>query len=173
MSRTVIDRTYLPPRPASGDKDLDTEFQQVCVDLVDAADTHNDVRPALVFGDVRVDLPDEMIGVLAQVAQAMSQGLAVSVVPHTMMISTQEAADMLSISRPTLVKMLVAGKIPYEQRNRHRRLFLSDVVEYRERQRRLGSEALADMVADSQSLGDYDASPSEIGTVLASVRRGE
>ena len=55
-------------------------------------------------------------------------------------ITTQEAADLLGVSRPTLVRLIDAGKLPAEKINRHRRLPLGDVLEYhrelQEKQRR-------------------------------------
>ncbi|MGH3911710.1 MAG: helix-turn-helix domain-containing protein, partial [Pseudonocardiaceae bacterium] len=65
-----------------------------------------------------------------EVLEAMSQGLAITVIPQHTMLTTQEAADLLGISRPTLVKLLESDQIPYEQRGRHRRLRLADVLNY-------------------------------------------
>ncbi|RKV67655.1 MAG: DNA-binding protein, partial [Actinomyces sp.] len=61
-----------------------------------------------------------MVDVLRRVAEAMRQGMAVSVVPRHTVLSTQQAADMLGISRPTLVRMLEEGEIPFIRRRRHR-----------------------------------------------------
>ena len=66
--------------------------------------------------------------------------------------------------------MLEAGEIPFEKVRRHRRLFLTDVLEFRERQRRAASEALSDMVADAQAMGDYDDDPAEARKVLRDLR---
>lgn len=71
--------------------------------------------------------------VLAEVAKQMRAGNAISVVPYAMMLSTQEAAEMLGISRPTLIRLLEQREIPYDKPNRHRRVKLADVLEYRER----------------------------------------
>ena len=65
-------------------------------------------------------LPSEVYEVLLEVVTAMSKGQAISVVPKSQRLTTREAADFLGISRPTLVKLLEAGEIPYEQPSRHR-----------------------------------------------------
>lgn len=70
--------------------------------------------------------------VLAEVAKQMRAGNAISVVPYAMMLSTQEAAEMLGISRPTLIRLLEQREIPYDKPNRHRRVKLADVLEHRE-----------------------------------------
>ena len=111
-----------------------------------------------------------MADLLVQVARAMRQGLAVTIAPHGTRLTTQEGADMLGISRSTLVRMLEAGEIPFERVRRHRRLCLSDVLEFQRRQRRAADEALGDMVADTQAMGGYDDDPARLREVLAAVR---
>src|ERR1700685_4073861 len=70
-------------------------------------------RPRLTGPDgLSVELPEPMFEVLLQVAAAMKAGLAVTVAPHHLLLSTQEAADLLHISRSTLVRLLETGAIP-------------------------------------------------------------
>src|SRR3546814_12421743 len=78
-------------------------------------------------------LPPEVFEVLRDVLEAMAQGQAVTVAPVHQRLTTQEAADLLGISRPTVVKLLESGEIPFEQPGRHRRARLADVLAYRER----------------------------------------
>ncbi|ONH29000.1 helix-turn-helix domain-containing protein [Pseudofrankia asymbiotica] len=67
-------------------------------------------RPRLTGADGRsVELPEPMFEVLLQVAVAMEAGLAVTVAPHHLTLSTQEAADLLRVSRTTLVRLLETG----------------------------------------------------------------
>ena len=89
-----------------------------------------------------VVLPDSMFAALTQVAQAMQADLAVTVAPHHLTLSTQEAADLLRISRTTLVRLLERGVIPFEKPGRHRKVRLSDLVEYRRQQRQIADRAL-------------------------------
>jgi len=159
MTTTIESRTYLPEEEVAG------RF----ADIVKTASSQ-EATPRLVVGDKAVELTPGMADVLVRVAQAMQQGLAVTVAPQTTRLTTQEAADMLGISRSTLVRMLEAGEIPFERIRRHRRLYLSDVLEYRERQRRASDEALSDMVADAQAMGAYDNDPAEVREALAAVR---
>ncbi|MGI8589402.1 MAG: excisionase family DNA-binding protein [Nakamurella sp.] len=86
-------------------------------------------------GQEQVAVPAELHRVLLQVVAVMSQGLAVSITPQTVQLTTQQAADLLGISRPTLVKLLEEDQIPFERVGTHRRLQLRDVLDYRERRR--------------------------------------
>lgn len=129
-------------------------------------------RPRLTGPDGRsVELPEPMFEVLLQVAAAMKAGLAVTVAPHHLTLSTQEAADLLRISRTTLVRLLEAGAIPFEKPSRHRKVRLDDLLDYRRRQRSQAELAFADMVADTQRLGLYDADPAEVKAALKAARR--
>jgi excisionase family DNA binding protein len=80
---------------------------------------------------VPVDLPEALVEVLAAAAAGLAQGCAVTLTRHEQTVTTQEAADLLGISRPTLVRLLDAGVLPYDQPARHRRLLLRDVLAFR------------------------------------------
>lgn len=111
-------------------------------------------RAALVGPDnVRWELPAEAYRVLREVLTAMANGLAITVVPQHTMLTTQEAADLLGISRPTLVKLLENRELPYEQRGRHRRVLLTDVLDY---QRRARSERRRHLDALATEAGELD-----------------
>src|SRR6201996_8642781 len=104
----------------------------------------------------RLDGPPEVFEVLRDVVEALAQGLAITIAPHQMILSTSEAAEILGVSRPTLVRLLEAGEIPFEQPGRHRRVRLADVLAYGERARRQRAAVLDQMVADASDAGLYD-----------------
>ncbi|WP_448614523.1 helix-turn-helix domain-containing protein [Modestobacter sp. URMC 112] len=81
----------------------------------------------------RFDLPPELLDVLARSAAALGAGRPVTLSCHEPVLSTQEAADLLGVSRPTLVRLLDQGVIPYDQPRRHRRVRLADLVSYQGR----------------------------------------
>jgi len=129
-------------------------------------------HPRLTGPDGRsIELPEPMFEVLLQVAAAMKAGLAVTVAPHHLTLSTQEAADLLRISRTTLVRLLETGAIPFDKPSRHRKVRLDDLLEYRRRQREAAELAFADMVADTERLGLYDADPDQARAALKAARR--
>lgn len=90
-------------------------------------------------------LPDDVRSVLLTVVQALASGSAVTVEPRRTVLTTQEAAEILSVSRPTLVRLLEAGQIPYTTPGRHRRVELAEVLKYQQRLRKDRADALADL----------------------------
>jgi excisionase family DNA binding protein len=115
-------------------------------------------RARLVGADgVEIEIPEELYGVLVDVVDTLSQGLAITIAPHNTMLTTQEAADLLGISRPTLVRLLTEGEIPHSMRGRHRRVLLADVLTYRERSRHERRQTLDEMAVSGEEAGIYDA----------------
>ncbi|PPK67954.1 helix-turn-helix domain-containing protein [Actinokineospora auranticolor] len=103
-----------------------------------------------------LEFPAEIFDILRDVVVAMSQGLAITVAPQHTVLTTSEAAHLLGVSRPTLVRLLEAGDIPFEQPNRHRRVRLADVLAYQERARRARASGLDGMVRSGEDGGLYD-----------------
>ncbi|GAA4678588.1 helix-turn-helix domain-containing protein [Frondihabitans cladoniiphilus] len=76
-------------------------------------------------------LPEPLFDVLRRVANALASGHGVTVMPQATRLTTQQAAEILGTSRPTLIKLLEGGSIPFELVGRHRRVTLSDLDDYR------------------------------------------
>lgn len=109
-------------------------------------------QPYLVTADnTRHVLTPGLADLLAQVARTLAEGQAVSVIPRQLLLTTQEAADLLNISRPTLIKRLEAGDLEYEMRGRHRRIRLEEVLDYQQRLRVRRSAALDAMQRTGQA----------------------
>lgn len=143
---TLRERTVLPPEELS---DL-TEVARMLAEAVPA-------RARLVAPDgTQIEVPAELYEVLRDMVAALSDGLAITIAPHNTMLTTQEAADLLNISRPTLVRLLTDGEIPHSLRGRHRRVLLRDVLDYQERTRRGRRQALDQMATDGEDTGLYD-----------------
>jgi excisionase family DNA binding protein len=106
--------------------------------------------------DVEIELPESVLTLLRQIVQVLARGEAVSIVPIQKELTTQQAADLLNISRQYLIRILDRGDIPFHKVGTHRRLAFSDVMEYkrqRDTERRRGFDALTQL---SQELGLYD-----------------
>ena len=117
--------------------------------------------PALLLGPdgEQAPLPEEIYRILVQVVEALREGKVITVVPQTQRLTTQEAADFLGISRPTLVKLLDQEKIPYDQPGRHRRIMFSDLLRYVEQRREERTAALDRMTEDASSPASTAAAP--------------
>lgn len=120
-----------------------------------------------------VELPQEIYQVLTVAVAEMKAGHAVSLTPLSQRISTQEAADLLGVSRPTLVKLLETGKIAYEKPGRHRRVLLSDVLQYRQEKHTKAMSVLDDLTAEAQNAGLYEASAEDYRDVLQQAREAK
>lgn len=143
----TADQTILPP-------DVDSSSQALLVKLADLL--NGDAAVSLTTADGRsVTLPEELRAVLAHADAALSQGQAVTVEPRRVVLSTQEAADILGVSRPTLIKLLESGDIPFTKPNRHRRLLLADVLTYQQHVHTQRSTILSEMSAEAAEHDTY------------------
>jgi excisionase family DNA binding protein len=140
------------------------------LDAAQAVLAEDDVVVLTAASGRSVQLPGELRDLLAVVVTAMRRGQAVTLAPLSQRLTTQEAADLLGISRPTLVKLLETGKIPYETPSRHRRIRLSDLLAFQGLRRDNQRTVLRELTRDAQELGLYDTSPEEFEAALAEGR---
>jgi excisionase family DNA binding protein len=83
---------------------------------------------------------------IAQYASLLRRGHGASLVPLNRRLSTQEAADILGVSRPYLVRLVDSGEIPHEKVGNRRRLVLEDVLEYKQARDAVRRESLRELV---------------------------
>jgi excisionase family DNA binding protein len=98
-------------------------------------------------------VPRPVFEALKMVVEQMGRGRAVSIVPLGMMLTTQQAADILGSSRQHVVKLLEGEQIPYERVGTHRRIRIEDVVAYKQRRQSTREEALTRMSKQAERLG--------------------
>ncbi len=104
----------------------------------------------------RLDIPEPVYDVLLHAAQEMAEGAAVALVPLQRELTTQQAADLLNVSRPFLIKLLDDGAIPFTCSQTHRRVRLDDVIAYKQQQDAERRAALSELTALAEEYGDYD-----------------
>lgn len=97
-------------------------------------------------------MPASMYEVLHRAVHQLAAGLAVSIVPVGTQLSTQQAADLLGVSRPHVVKLLDSGEIPHTKVGKHRRVLLTDLLAYRDRRAGRRAEALDELSRLSEDL---------------------
>ncbi|MDY5148171.1 DNA-binding protein [Actinotignum sanguinis] len=120
-------------------------------------------RVGLTFDGVTIEIPPLLRTQILMAVQEEPDG--------DREISTQEAADLLNMTRPTVVKLCEEGAIPFRKITTHRRLMLSDVLKYREKQRQVAKEALDDISDITYELGLYDQTPEDVEAAMHELRK--
>jgi excisionase family DNA binding protein len=132
-------------------------------------------EPAALLGPdgQTVPLPMEAYEVLVKVVASMRAGKAIMIAPLDQRLTTQEAANFLGISRPTLVKLLEQGEISYERpaTGRHRRVRLNDVLDYQRRKRADRRVTLDELTEQAAKAGLYDGVPDYTEALNAARKR--
>lgn len=103
-----------------------------------------------------MEIPASAFHALKLVVQGMARGQTMTLAPHGKELTTQEAADVLHVSRPHLVKLLDEGAIDHYKVGTHRRVRIEDVLAYRERRAAIRREKLDELTRLSEELeGGY------------------
>src|SRR5271166_151852 len=113
----------------------------------------------------RIELPEAVHQALMKVVAALYAGRAVTIAPQSMTLTTQQAADLLGVSRPTIVRLINDNVLPAERIGNRHRLLLDDVLSYREQRRKRQYDALV-ATADI----DHDDDPDTIRKQLREAR---
>jgi excisionase family DNA binding protein len=115
----------------------------------------------------QIELPETVYRALVQVVEALAAGKAVTVTPQESQLTTQQAADLLGVSRPTVVRLVDSGELSAERHGNRRRLPLGDVLAYRERRRQRQYAMLAATAVDI----DAEDDPAEVIERLREARK--
>jgi excisionase family DNA binding protein len=125
------------------------------------ADNHAEPVQFMRCGAQPIELPAVLSAVLREATDALLRGDAVSVLPTHKELTTQEAAELLNVSRPYLIQLLERGQLPYAMTGSHRRIALADVLAYRRQRDAERRDALRELTSLSQTLGIYAADADE------------
>lgn len=104
-----------------------------------------------------IELPAGAVTLLMDILEAMAAGRGVTLVPENAELTTVQAADILNVSRPFLIKLLDEAVIPHRMVGKHRRIRMDDVIAYKERIDRNRDAALDQLAEETQREGTgYD-----------------
>jgi len=105
-------------------------------------------------GEIAV-LPPSLHALLKDAVKNLADGHSLVLLPKEKQLTTQQAAELLGMSRPYLIRLLDAGEIPFNLVGKHRRVALRDVLAYAKR-RAARRSALDKMARDAYEAGLYD-----------------
>lgn len=104
-------------------------------------------------GQEEIAIPFSAFRLLNDILTQMAMGNAMTLIPIHAELTTQQAADLLNVSRPFLVEQLQKGDIPFRQVGTHRRILFKDLMEYKHAMDRNRTHALNELSAIDQELG--------------------
>lgn len=101
-------------------------------------------------------IPEAVFSVLKRVVEVLARGDALAIVPVGKELTTQQAADLLNVSRQYLVRLLDEGRLPHHKTGRHRRLRFADVMAFKEKRDRERRAGLDELTRLSEEFGGYE-----------------
>lgn len=100
-----------------------------------------------------IPLPEAVFYVLERVVEVLASGDSVTIVPVGKELTTQQAADLLNVSRQYLVRLLDEGRIPFRKTGRHRRLRIEDLLAFKEERQKSRQAGLRELTRLSEEFG--------------------
>jgi excisionase family DNA binding protein len=148
MSQALLD----PTLPTETDATLARETSRLLAPRM-SSKTPLSVRVGDASKEETLQLPASAVKMLVRILEEMARGNAVTLIPIHAELTTQEAADLLHISRPSLIQLLNEGKIEYRKVGTHRRVRFEALMQYKRRADAERRVALDELAAYDQELG--------------------
>lgn len=104
----------------------------------------------------QIEMPFVVSQALVEVIKTLSKGDSLTLIPMNKELTTQQASDILNVSRPYFIKLLENGEIPYRKTGTHRKIMMQDLMDYREKRNKNRKEKISELSQFSQELGLYD-----------------
>lgn len=146
MTPTIAPETFQPESKATAE------------DLGQFLDQYESLRLMAPDGTA-VALPRELQRLLTAVVHGMAHDRAITVSPTSRTMTTTEAASLLGVSRPTVVKLIDAGELPADRTGHRRKIAIEDLMAYRKKRRQEQYRILASIAVDP--FGDDDVPTAE------------
>ena len=103
--------------------------------------------------DKTLELPAGAVALLMEILEAMAAGRGVTLIPENAELTSVQAADVLNVSRPFLIKLLEDNVLPHRKVGKHRRIRMEDVMAYKAKIDREREAILNQLASEAQELG--------------------
>lgn len=111
----------------------------------------------IIDNETDITIPIKAVRMLADILNQMAQGNAISIIPIHAELTTQQAADMLNVSRPFLVKSILdKGELAFHTSGNRRKIYFKDLMQYKATQKEKSKQILAELARLSQDAGMMD-----------------
>jgi excisionase family DNA binding protein len=142
----------LPNLPTEQEIALAKEGSRELSMVMTTPEETQEITVCMGHSEQRVHLPASAVQMLMDILVNISQGNAVQVVPVHAELTTQQAADILMVSRPYLVKLLDEKRIEHRKVGSHRRIRYNDLLKFKDQEERARKAVLDELAADAQEL---------------------
>lgn len=144
-------RNELPPvLPTAKESELARSSSRLLAACIGHGPT---ARLRVIDGEDEIEVPVSALRMLVDILANMAEGNAISIVPIHAELTTQQAADFLSVSRPYLVGLVERGALPHHKVGTHRRVYFKDLLDYRKQQMSQSKAGLDALAERAQKLG--------------------
>jgi excisionase family DNA binding protein len=139
--------------------DVDAEVAERAARRIrDYLANHPDDGPVTINVELGEDdaliVPRPAAVLLAHVLALLANGQGVQIMPDRAMLTTQQAADAINVSRPYLIGLLERGEIPFARVGTHRRVAFADLLEYKRGDDQQRQAVLDELTTLSEELGE-------------------
>jgi excisionase family DNA binding protein len=139
--------------PSPGDAALAKESSREIARLI-ASEGDTPIRLVVKLGpqETEISIPASALQLLGSMLTEFAKGNAITMFPVHAELTTQQAADLLGVSRPFLVEQLEKGDLQFRKVGTHRRVLYKDLMEYKQSMDRKRHETLDELAAQAQEL---------------------
>src|ERR1700730_7655666 len=102
--------------------------------------------------EAKLTVPFSAIKLFLEILTQMAEGNAITLIPIHAELTTQEAANLLNVSRPFLIKLLEEGKLPFHKVGTHRRVKFVDLLKFKAHVDQAAHKALDELTEQAQEL---------------------
>lgn len=137
---------------------LDQQLALMAIDLIVKNELEvteskeKSVKIRIADSEELIEIPLQAFIFLSSILDNMAKGKSLALLPTDTEVSTQQAAELLKVSRPHLIKLLEKGEIAHRKVGTHRRIKVKDLLDYEESQKTLRRTALDYLSSEAQEL---------------------